>query len=75
MLGASRAMFCSPHPYGILSKPSKFFRARPMMSPAQTVRCYKITMVTVAAGITVVFSLPRTDTEPRADPIITFLGS
>ena len=28
-------MFCSPHPYGIFSSPSRFFRARPRMSPAQ----------------------------------------
>ena len=28
-------MFCSPHPYGIRSSPSRFFRARPRMSPAQ----------------------------------------
>lgn len=35
MLGARSAMFCSPHPYGIRSSPSRFFRALPMMSPAQ----------------------------------------
>ena len=35
MSGARSAMFCSPHPYGICSSPSRFSRARPRRSPAQ----------------------------------------